>query len=161
LTHLLRPNITQSPNSTFGIIAHNIPPLLKGVHEAKRPVQTNPNVSLARCSRSHNKISGGYISHDFLCVELHPEGLRPDATGAHGHLPVLWTLAIPEQIVMLMVRSHSVSGKLLFLANWKSCRKWTHTTGLPIRMSTSRTSKQFSLTDRCGAPSSASSSSLL
>jgi hypothetical protein len=30
LTHPLRPNITPSPNPTFGIIAHNIPPLLKG-----------------------------------------------------------------------------------------------------------------------------------
>jgi hypothetical protein len=53
-----------------------------------------------------------------------------------------------------------VSGKLLSLADWKSRRRWTLTMGLPIRTSTLRTSKQFSLTDRCGAPLNASSSSL-
>ena len=42
LAHLLRPNIIQSPNSTFGIIAHNVPPRLKGGARSKETGSNEP-----------------------------------------------------------------------------------------------------------------------
>jgi hypothetical protein len=49
--HLLRPNTFQSPNSTFGIIAHNLPPLRKGVHEANETGSNEPQRLFARSAR--------------------------------------------------------------------------------------------------------------
>ncbi len=66
LAHLLRPNIIQSPNSTFGIIAHNVPPCLKGGARSKETGSNEPQRLFAHSARSRNKCSGGHTSHDFV-----------------------------------------------------------------------------------------------
>jgi len=63
LAHLLRPNATQSPNTTFGNITCGTPFPAKGVHEASETGSSEPQRLFAR---SRNNLSSGYISHDFV-----------------------------------------------------------------------------------------------
>jgi hypothetical protein len=73
-----------------------------------------------RISKLHQEINkkentpDGLHPDDPLHTGLPLEDLRKSVTGALGHLPLLRTLAIPELTVTLTVRSHGVSGKLLF-----------------------------------------------
>jgi hypothetical protein len=65
--HLLRPNTFQSPNSTFGIIVHNLPPLREGGARSKQDwFKRTPTSLLHVLHVSRNKLFGGYTSHDFV-----------------------------------------------------------------------------------------------
>jgi len=63
LAHLLRPNTTKSPNTTFVNITYGTPLPREGVHGASK---TGSNEPQRLSTRSHNNLSGGYTSHDFV-----------------------------------------------------------------------------------------------
>jgi len=59
-----RPNTNPSPNTTFGKLTCDIPPLCEGgVHGAGR---TGSNVPQRLFARSRNYFSSGYTSYDFV-----------------------------------------------------------------------------------------------
>jgi len=63
LAHLLRPNTSQSPNTTFGNISRDTSLSHKGGARSERAGSNEPQRLSAR---SRNKLFGGYTSHDFV-----------------------------------------------------------------------------------------------
>jgi len=114
LTHLLRPNTIQSPNTTFGNITCDTPLSHKGVHGAS---ETGSNEPQRLSARSLNKLSGGYTSHDFVTARARcaiTTALQPSTSINRG------LIAVPK------VESNSSSKPSLFdlylLERWSACR---------------------------------------